>query len=288
MSKLIDLTGQRFGRLVVIKRASDHIKPSGQKEKMWACQCDCGNQIISSYTNLTSGNTKSCGCYKIHRTKECLTEDLTGQRFGMLTVIEKVENKNGRVTWKCKCDCGGIRISNANNIKSGKVKSCGCMVKNNRIPDYAIHPYKHKMSKTRIYRIWANMRNRCEDKNSQEYSLYGGRGIRVCDEWLGEHGSENFIKWAYENGYDENVPYGECTIDRIDVNGNYEPSNCKWSTAKEQANNRRTNLVYEYNGKKKTLMQWCELYNKKYYLVRQRIRRDGWSFERALFEESRN
>lgn len=277
-----DLTGRRFGRLVVIRHSGYVYFTDGKRKSVWHCRCDCGKEIDVRQDNLKSGTTKSCGCYKISRIKEKLTEDLVGQRFGRLTVVEKANNMYGRVSWKCVCDCGGIKIATSSNLKRGLVSSCGCKIKENRVPEYAPHSHKHKMSKSRIYDLWCGMKTRCYDKSHPSYPAYGERGIKVCDEWLGDDGAENFIKWAYSTGYDENAPFGECTIDRIDVNGDYSPSNCRWCNVKEQANNRRSNIKIEYKGETKTLMEWCEQYGKSYKLVYQRIKRDGWDFERAL------
>ena len=141
--------------------------------------------------------------------------DLTGQRFGRLTVLERTELK-----WLCKCDCGNKKIVAGGHLVSGDTKSCGCL----RI--------KHGMRNTRLYSIWHGMKERCYNTKHKFYKHYGGRGIKVCEEWKNDF--QTFADWALSHGYADNL-----TIDRIDVNGNYEPSNCQWATNAEQQRNKR-------------------------------------------------
>lgn len=188
-------------------------------------------------------------------------EDLTGKRFNRLTVLNfERTSERRRQLWRCRCDCGNETIVDASKLRSGHTKSCGCYAKE-RIGSLN---KKSGRTQTRIFYVYWNMVNRCGRATDKNYSSYGGRGIRVCDEWLGEHGFENFCKWAMESGYDENAPRGVCTLDRIDVNGNYEPSNCRWVTQKEQCNNRRVTRYVKINGKVGTVANLSREYKIDY------------------------
>lgn len=134
---------------------------------------------------------------------------------------------------------------------------------------------KHNKYNSRIYRIWRGMKDRCYNINSKDYKNYGGRGIVVCDEWLNDFMS--FYNWSMNNGYDDSL-----TIDRIDVNGNYEPSNCRWVTQKQQQRNRRNNKLFTYNGEVHYLSEWCELLHLNQNTIYNRINNLNYSIERAL------
>lgn len=175
-------------------------------------------------------------------------ENIIGRKFGKLTVIEECEkrDKAHHCFIKCKCDCGKIIIVREDAVKSGNTNSCGC--------------WKHKMSYTRLYAIYKHMKNRCHNRNNIRYKHYGGRGIKICDEWLNDFMA--FYEWAYKNGYNDSL-----SIDRIDVNGNYEPSNCRWATKRQQNNNKQNTIYLTLNGKTQTIAQWRKELNLKYITV---------------------
>lgn len=203
--------------------------------------------------------------------------DLRGKKFTRLTVIaeEKLNKKEGNRKWICKCECGNYITAKTSYLTSGDTKSCGCL-KSERSKENASHINRtHGMTRTRLYKIWQGMKNRCYKENTNGYENYGKRGIEVCVEW--RHNFVNFYNWAISNGYKDNL-----TIDRLDNNKNYEPENCKWSTLKEQSNNRRTNCFIEYNGEKHSMKEWSEILNISYATMRTRRTR-GWKNEEILF-----
>ncbi len=200
--------------------------------------------------------------------------DLTGQHFGRLTVINRAEDYvspkgHKLVQWLCECECGNRKNVSGSCLKSGHTQSCGCL--NREISRKRL--LTHGDSDTRLYHIWRSMIDRCSNSNDKNYHHYGGRGISVCEEW---DDYVVFKEWALKYGYKEGL-----TIDRIDVDGNYEPSNCRWVDWNIQANNKRNNHYITYNNTTKSMMDWANEYNINYSTLRRRIR-DGWSPEKAL------
>lgn len=195
-----------------------------------------------------------------------------GKKYGRLTITDVFKDKKGNIRCTCLCDCGNTHEASFSNLKYGNVKSCGCLVREWCKTGNA-HK-KHNGRGSRIYTIWKGMRERCNTSTNVNYKKYGARGISVCKEW---DDFVTFRNWAYLNGYNETL-----TLDRIDNSGNYEPSNCRWATYKEQANNRRTNTIYELNGETHTLSEWSDIYGIDPKLVYSRLRKRGWDLERAL------
>lgn len=201
MGKVNDLTGRRFGMLLVVKQAPKD--PSLKaREARWECLCDCQNTIIVSRHALTEQRTTSCGCKRSSMAKQQMEK-----RWA-----------NG--------DC-------------------------EEVGDLRIKFTTHGLSEARTYSIWKHMKQRCYNSKSTNYKDYGARGIKICDEW--KNSFESFHEWAIENGYSDDL-----TIDRINVNGDYEPNNCRWATEKEQQNNKRISRIVEIDGVKKTIAQWSE------------------------------
>lgn len=168
--------------------------------------------------------------------------DITWVIFGRLTVMEKAGVKNqgkkgSKSLWLCKCDCGNEKIVLRNSLVSGNTHSCGCLEKETK---ETIH-LKHGMAKTRIWSIWVNMKDRCERKSNKSFMYYGGKGIKVCDEWKKDF--KSFYNWSMLNGYTD-----ELTIDRINCQGDYEPNNCRWETMKKQVRNRSITKKAKYKG----------------------------------------
>lgn len=175
-------------------------------------------------------------------------KNLVGLRFGRLFVESLVEDEASSsvpTRYKCLCDCGNRVVVRGYNLKSGGTKSCGCLQKEVAANRFIVHGD----TGSRLYVCWQHMIRRCEKESDHAFLNYGGRGISVCEEW---HKYESFKLWAESSGYADDL-----TLDRINVNGNYEPDNCRWLTLKEQQKNKRTNTYLEFNGEVKTIGEWA-------------------------------
>lgn len=200
--------------------------------------------------------------------------DITGKKFGRLTALYRLHNVNCKTKWLCICECGNLKEITTNSLQGGKTKSCGCYRKE-ITTKHGKENSKHGKYKTRLYDLWAHMKYRCNNKNYHHYRDYGARGIRVCSEWSNDF--QAFYDWAINNGYKENL-----SIDRINVNGNYEPSNCRWVDMKTQQRNRRNTRYIVYKGETRCLNEWCEILNLNRNTVYDRIYRLHWPIEKAF------
>ena len=199
--------------------------------------------------------------------------DLTGQKFGRLTVVRFGHKENGRKYYLCQCDCGNFKIVSNHSLKSGNTKSCGCLHKEiliQRNKDNRIHHPENE----RLLRIWRAMLHRCYKETDEHYDYYGGRGIKVCDDW---HDFETFQKWALANGYADNL-----TIDRLDGNKDYCPENCSWATMTVQNNHKSDTKWLTYKGKTQSLSDWCRELGLDYFRIKARLNSLGWSVEDAF------
>lgn len=197
--------------------------------------------------------------------------DMTGRRYGTLVVIERrgSSSKYPRAQWLCRCRCGREIIVMGYSLRSGNTSNCGCL--------RGAKSRTHGMTGTPEYRSWYSIKDRCGNSNNADYHNYGGRGVTVCERWL--HSFQNFID-------DMGARPAGTSLDRIDVNGHYEPSNCRWATPKEQSRNQRKSLRFTRGGETLCLAEWCERLSMDRSLVYRRLRR-GESFERAISRKSR-
>jgi hypothetical protein len=201
-------------------------------------------------------------------------DNLLSVRSGRLTVISFYDKeRNGHKRYLCKCDCGNYTVVRDTRIRNHETKSCGCISKEHLIE----YNTKHGLSNSPLYIIYQGMMSRCYNPDLDGYHRYGGRGIKVCDEWLSD--IENFIKWGKESGFKKGL-----TLDRIDNDGDYEPNNCRWVTSKIQSRNTVRNNRYSIENETRTLIEWCELHSINYRTVKSRLSR-GWSFEDAMTRE---
>lgn len=224
MSKFQDLTGQRFGRLVVIKR----LENNSRNQARWLVKCDCGNTKI--LTTNAFKKTKSCGCLRKEVTSNRTSAKLEGKKYGKLTVMKRLRsNKKQNIVWLCKCECGNFTEATTDLLNRGEKLSCGCLNHETLVKRNTTHGLTH----TRLHHIWCGMKTRCYNSNRREYKWYGALGVEVCKEW--KESFESFYNWSLSHGYKDNL-----TIDRINPYGNYEPSNCRWATWTEQNLNKRT------------------------------------------------
>ncbi len=282
--QISDYVGTRCNYLVVLGQSKNSKLPNA-----FDFQCDCGNIFSDTPSRIFDGHRKTCGkCNILYSPKIKNSEErksMIGKKYNMLTVVDFVQKPNSSKWYaKCICDCGNKKLSLPYQIKSGAVKSCGCLKIKQSKNFGSMQPLskgnlKDGRSKHPLYGTWQQMIDRCENPQVNHYDRYGGRGIKVCDEW---HDFWKFVEWSDSVG---GRPKGY-TIDRIDNDGNYCPENCRWADWGTQTRNKSSNIVVEYNGVSKTLIEWSIETGIEHQTLLNRFNR-GWSSERMLTEKPR-
>lgn len=271
--KYLGLNHNRITTLVSYKRSNDH------KNRFLYYICLCGKVQIGQSRDIISEITKSCGCANRENTSIQRKKDFTGQRFGRLTVLREAGKDNfGQILWECECSCKDKNriIVPGYRLFWGHTKSCGCLQKESSKSRDKSSITKHGLTGCRLYKTWDGMKARCFRTTDKNYKDYGGRGITICNEWLDkDNGFVNFYNWAIANGYEDYL-----FIDRIDNNGNYEPSNCRWVTMKQQARNKR-NTIYAPNTNI-PLVDFCKDNGLVYTTIKNRAIRLGISLEESI------
>lgn len=267
----IDRKGQTYGRLVVLEYAGC----SGKHERShWKCKCSCGSIVIVQGKLIGNGTTKSCGCLRKEAHPNPLV-DLTGKKFGRLTVVRLIGmmGRYKRPTWLCACRCGSYSRACSGNLVSGNAKSCGCYNRDMTGFFSTTHGETKDHKRSKEYRAWKSIKDRCYLKTAKSYERYGGRGITMCMAWM-----DSFPEFLKDVG---RAPSADHSIERKDNNGNYEPGNVRWATVKEQARNKRTNVFGTFNGRTLCWTDWAiELGISKFKIWRRL--NAGWSIGRII------
>ena len=263
-----DIAGQKFGSLTALEFAG--INSDGKA--LWDCQCDCGQSKTITGKSLRTGQTKSCGCTR----GESKVKDMSGQTFGALTVLSRIGHKTKSRShyWECQCICGNVTEVSGSNLRSGAVASCGCVARQATSIRNQTHGHTAGAGATRVYRIWSCMLTRCYNPDRASWQDYGGRGIKVCDRW----------RESFENFYADmgEPPTPRHTLDRYpDNGGDYSPDNCRWATMSQQARNRRSTRMIEYQGRTMAISDWADEYGIKLACLTGRLN-NGWDIEKAL------
>lgn len=233
--------GQICGKLTV----TSHAGYGAKGHPRWLCRCECGGEKVAFETALSQGRTKSCGCLQSAGSMKKLMAEV-GRKYGMLTVLGfSHRTDDNRCMFDCICDCGIAVTTNIYTMRQGKARSCGCQCDQTR----------HGMVYTPEHKSWSGMIHRCNNKSHKNYDRYGGRGIAVCERWLGPSGFENFYADMGPK------PTRLHSIDRINNDGNYEPGNCRWATMREQQGNKRNNIMLTIGGETMNVADWARKLN---------------------------
>lgn len=262
-TRIKNIVGQTFGRLRVLSFSGIR-----KRYAVWRCICECGKEASITGTKLKGGSTRSCGCLRSEGRKPA---NLSGRKFGRLTVISyKTPSR-----WICRCDCGEMTTVQTCSLSSGNTKSCGCLAAETLAAISITHGHTIG-NRTPTYSCWSDMLRRCDKPNRQDYYLYGGRGITVCQEW---RSFEVFLEQMGEK------PNG-MTLGRINNDGHYCMTNCRWESVLQQANNKRNNHLVTLNGVRQTVSQWARQMGIAPDVIFCRIRR-GWPEEEAVLKPIR-
>lgn len=265
-NKVKDITGQKFGKLTVLRR--DGYTNGKRKSILWLCKCDCGNEVLRTASHLKANYVSSCGQCNLINDSEYI-----GKKFGYWTIIEPAKGNNKKA-YLCECRCGKIKKVYLDTLKLGTSKSCGCFHRE----EMKKRQTTHGKTGQRIIHIYYDMKSRCYDERNNRFYDYGGRGIKMCDEW--KNNSSAFVEWSIQNGYTDSL-----SIDRIDNDGDYEPDNCRWITLKEQAQNKRSCVMFTFFGMTKNLKQWCDCIGEDYKKIYGRYHRGYETFKQREMEK---
>lgn len=267
--------GDKFNRWTVI---SELIKTKDKRSSFLAV-CDCGKEKMMDFSKLASGRSKSCGCLLVDTRRQALIERHklnAGKKFNRLTIKNGnvFNGPDGRPIVDVVCDCGTEITIGVYGLVRGDIKSCGCLRSDTSKLMAIARNTTHGNSNHDLYQIWTGIIKRCTNPRHKAYSMYGARGITVCDRWKASF--EDFVSDVGDR------PSPNHSIDRIDNDAGYSPDNCRWATQTEQCRNTRRNRVYEINGEEKSLVEWCAIYNAKYGRVIDRLEKLGWPILDAL------
>lgn len=256
--KLNQYIGTKFGKLTVSKCYKKRLY--GKVNIICVCKCDCGNETEVVYSNLKNGNVSSCGC-----SKDFNFYNYRNKLFHGIEIIELLDEKEKTV--KCKCHCGEFFVCNLYDLtaKSRYIQGCKKCKKDGE-SKASQFSWNIKTKRNRLMGIYYGMLDRCYNTLNKSYKDYGGRGIKICEEWL--ENPKSFYNWSIKNGYSK-----ELTIERKDNNGNYTPQNCRWASLEEQANNRRNTLKFEVNGEMLTISQISNIFGINKHTLRTRLRK---------------